>query len=629
MNGTQGPSDGMQEYNKRLVEYQIATACSVTLLVAFMQLGMGILRLGFLTIYLSDPLISGFTTGAAFHVLTSQVKHMFGLNPGRYYGAFKLIRTWIDLFTQIPQTNFGALITTVVCVIGLVLVKECINARFKDKLKMPVPIELIVVIVGTAVSHFAKFNERFDMKIVGSIPTGIPPPKAPPMNRMGEFVGDAFATAIVAFAITISMAKIFAKKHDYEVDSNQELIAGGIVNGVSSFFSCYVTAASLSRSLIQDTVGGVTQVVGLVSCVLILVVLLALGPLFESLPNCVLAAIILVALKGMFKQFTELHRLWNVCKVDFMVWLVTWACTVFLDVDLGLIIGVGFSLLTVVFRTQRPHTCILGRVAHTDLYRDVQMYNGLKEIPGVKIFRFEASLYYASREHFKDKLYEQTMCNPRKIKQQRVKIQRKIDNAIKDEKNKFKKSQKTKESTELTEFNREDFEIRIKGEYPMPSFEIHHIIIDCSTMGYIDSVGVTALTQTINEYKEADVTIFLAHCKGNVREMLHRAGFFDRHDRGMIFPTTHDAVLHALDNYQDVKADVISGGYSKVNEYNARMNGIHDVKVNPEVKVTPDVMDETPKLNGGPGSVEHVYNIVNEDEELRQRNNKTDSQTRL
>ncbi|XP_023932100.1 sulfate transporter-like isoform X2 [Lingula anatina] len=556
---TSGDSSGITSEELDNKKIEIATA--LTLLVGLWQITMGIFRMGFLTIYLSDALISGFTTGAACHVFTTQVKYVFGLHIPRSSEPFKIIKTYVSIFSNITKTNFAAVIISVTCILCLALVKECINARYRSRMKMPVPIELIVVVLGTLVSYLAKLHENFNVTVVGHIPTGIPAPKVPPTEHMGALIGDSFAVAIVAFSISVSMGKLLARKHDYEVTPNQELVAYGLMNIFSSFFNCFAACASLSRSLVQDNVGGRTQLAAVFSSVLILIVLLVLGPLFQTLPNAVLASIILVALKGMFLQFKDLKNLWHICKFDFAIWLVTWLAVVLLGVAMGLIIGVGFSLLTVVFRTQSPYTCLYGRVPHTDIYRDKTAYKVCKEIPGIKIFHFESALYYANAEHFRRKIFSQTGANPVTLKKARNKLeekQKKMEEKMKKEEEKNGKVHEngdamTQEgSVVLENCDVEEPPNDFKERTAALSFNIHHVIIDCSSVSYIDSGGVKMLSQVMSDYKEVGVAVFLAHCKRRVRKMFRKAGLHKKHEQDLLYITIHDAVIAALRSQHDL-----------------------------------------------------------------------------
>ncbi|KAK3583259.1 hypothetical protein CHS0354_011145 [Potamilus streckersoni] len=223
---------------------------------------LGVLRLGFITIYLTDALVGGFTTGAAVHVFTSQLQAVLQVKADRYSGAFKLIYTYRDFFERISTINWATVITSLVCIIVLHIVSNYVNPseKFKKISKVPVPIELIVVIFGTVASYFIQLEKGYGVYVVGDIPRGLPAPSVTQLVHIPDVIEDAVIIAIVVYAVSISMAKILAEKNDYAINPNQELIANAFCNIISSFFSCFVCAASLSRSLVQERVGGKTQV---------------------------------------------------------------------------------------------------------------------------------------------------------------------------------------------------------------------------------------------------------------------------------------------------------------------------------------------------------------------------------
>lgn len=149
---------------------------------------------------------------------------------------------------------------------------------------------------------------------------------------------------------------------------------------MGSFFACAPISASLSRSVVQETVGGATQLASYISCTLIAFVLLFIGPYFSSLPNSVLAAIIAVALKGMFLQFSDLFSMWKISKSDASVWLITFSSVIILDIDYGLMVGICTALLLLIVRNRAFEITLLGRIQDTDIYLDKTRY------PSVSIF---------------------------------------------------------------------------------------------------------------------------------------------------------------------------------------------------------------------------------------------------
>ncbi|XP_048589211.1 sulfate transporter [Nematostella vectensis] len=195
-------------------------AVTLALLVGIVQFLMGLLKLGFVAVYLSDPLISGFTTGAAILVLTSQVKNIFGISVPRYTGAFATVKTYIYMFEHITETVPGSLITGVVCII-LVYCLKLLDEKTRKYIKFPIPADLIAVILGTGITYGAETHKKYDVAVLGEIPKGFPPFSTPSLPLMETMIVDAIVIAIVVFATNVSLAKMFAQKNKYTIDPNQ------------------------------------------------------------------------------------------------------------------------------------------------------------------------------------------------------------------------------------------------------------------------------------------------------------------------------------------------------------------------------------------------------------------------
>ncbi|XP_032376700.1 solute carrier family 26 member 6 isoform X2 [Etheostoma spectabile] len=424
---------------------RVQIACSLTVLAGIFQILLGVVRFGFVVTYLSEPLVRGYTTGSACHVCVSQLKYLFGVTPARFTGPFSLIYTLVDVCRLLPETKVPELFVSLVALFVLILVKE-INACYRQKLPMPIPIEIVVIIAATIITHFCGLTSKYSIDVVGKIPSGLNAPQAPNATFFSDVIGDAFAVAIVSYAINISLGKTFALKHGYKVDSNQELIALGLCNTVGSFFQCYSVTSSLSRSLVQESTGGKTQVAGVISSIIVLITVLQIGSLFSDLPKAVLSTIVFVNLKGMFTQFMDVHILWKTNRVDLLVWLVTFTSTLLLNLDLGLAVSIGFSMLTVIFRTQLPRYSILGHVTGTALYLDTDTYKEAKEIPGIKIFRSSTTIYYANAEMYSEALQEKSGLEIGKLltamKKRDAKLKRKQEKEKKEAKMEAKKQRK-------------------------------------------------------------------------------------------------------------------------------------------------------------------------------------------
>ncbi|XP_040919980.1 solute carrier family 26 member 6 [Toxotes jaculatrix] len=424
---------------------RVQIACSLTVLAGIFQIVLGVVRFGFVVTYLSEPLVRGYTTGSACHVCVSQLKFLFGVTPSRFTGPLSLIYTLVDVCRLLPQTKVPELVVSLVALAVLIVVKE-INTCYRQKLPLPIPIELIVIIAATIITHFCGLRSTYSIDVVGEIPSGLKAPRAPDTSLFTKVIGDAFAVAIVGYAINISLGKTFALKHGYKVDSNQELVALGLSNTVGGFFQCYSVTSSLSRSLVQESTGGKTQVAGVISSIIVLITVLKIGALFEDLPKAVLSTIVFVNLKGMFKQFMDVPMLWKTNKADLLVWLVTFTSTILLNLDLGLAVSIGFSMLIFIFRTQLPRYSILGRVPGTDLYLDTDSYKEAKEIPGIKIFHSSTTIYYTNAEMYLEALQEKSGIEIGKLltakKKQDAKLKRKQETEKKKAKKEAKKQKK-------------------------------------------------------------------------------------------------------------------------------------------------------------------------------------------
>ncbi|XP_068568216.1 solute carrier family 26 member 6, like 1 [Cebidichthys violaceus] len=387
--------------------YRVQVAVATTVLGGLIQVVLGLVKFGFVETYLSEPLVRAYTTAAAAHAVVAQLKHIFGVSPTRFSGPFSLVYILKDVCMLLPRTHLPTLLVSAVSMAFLISAKE-LNSFLSPKLPVPIPVELITIVAGTLISTYTHLNSNYTISVVGEIPNGLSYPSVPDASLFGEVIGDAFALAMVGYAISISLGKTFALKHGYNVDSNQELVALGLSNAVGGFFQCFSVCASMSRSLIQETTGGKTQMAGVASALIVLVTILKLGPLFQELPTAVLAAVVFVNLKGMFKQYSDIVTLWKRSKIDLVVWLVTWVSTMLLNLDLGLAASIIFALMTVIFRTQLPTYSVLGNVPGTELYVDIETHGEAREIPGVTIFRSSATVYFANADLYLEALKEKS-----------------------------------------------------------------------------------------------------------------------------------------------------------------------------------------------------------------------------
>ncbi|XP_008640792.1 PREDICTED: chloride anion exchanger [Corvus brachyrhynchos] len=568
---------------------RVMVAASVTFLSGIVQLLLGIFRFGFIVIYLSQSLISGFTTAAAIHVLVSQLKFMFQLPVPGFNKPFGIIYTLESIFSQITETNVADLVTSLVVLLIVFVVKE-MNDRYKEKLPTPIPIELLVTVLAALVSHFVNFEEKFNVAVVGKLEEGFQTPVAPDVGILQNCIGDGISIAIVGFAVAFSVAKVYSIKHDYPLDGNQELIAFGLGNIVGGSFKGFASSTALSRSGVQESTGGKTQIAGIISSVIVLVVILAIGFLLAPLQKSVLASLALGNLKGMLMQFKEVGILWRKDKYDCVIWVVTFLSAVFLGLDIGLATAVAFQLLTVVIRSQIPSCTVLANVGRSNIYRNRKDYTDIYEPEGVKIFRCSSPIFFANIEFFREKLITAVGFNPLRVLRKRNKALRKIRKMLKKGElrvtpkglicmaNPMYESDEELDNNKIEELDQPtimtDLPIRINWSTDLPpgitvpQVNIHSIILDFSSVSFLDFSAVTVLRKTLKEFVRLNIDVYIAGAHEGLLDKLERSAFFDEEIKpSMFFLTIHDAVLHIL-----LKNDIASSPKLKLSEEKGRSN---------------------------------------------------------
>ncbi|XP_078206913.1 solute carrier family 26 member 6 isoform X12 [Callithrix jacchus] len=536
---------------------RVQVASTLSVLVGLFQVGLGLVHFGFVVTYLSEPLVRGYTTAAAVQVFVSQLKYVFELHLSSHSGPLSLIYTVLEVCWKLPDSKVGTMVTAAVAGVVLVLVK-LLNDKLQQQLPMPIPGELLTLIGATSISYGMDLKHRFKVSVVGNIPTGLVSPVAPNAQLFSKLMGSAFTIALVGFAIAISLGKIFALRHSYRVDSNQ------VAGAVSSFF--------------------------------ILLIIVKLGELFHDLPKAVLAAIVIVNLKGMLRQLSDICSLWKANRADLLIWLVTFIATILLNLDLGLVAAVIFSLLLVVVRTQRPHYSILGQVPDTDIYRDVAEYSEAKEVPGVKVFRSSATVYFANAEFYSDALKQRCGVDVDLLISQKKKLLKKQEQLKLKQLQKEKKLQKQATSSKDTSVsinvntsledmsnNVEDCKVMVSPGDKMedatasgqedskapdvstlkalglPQPDFHSLILDLSALSFVDTVCLKSLKNIFRDFREIEVEVYMAACHSPVVSQLEAGHFFDASvTKKHLFASVHDAVTFALQHPRPVPDSPVS-----------------------------------------------------------------------
>jgi high affinity sulfate transporter 1 len=339
-----------------------AYASAFVLVTGVVFLAAGLARLGFITQFLSKPVMDGFVTGLAIFVTVGQLNKLFGVPKPDGNTVEKLI----GIVRELPQANWTTFAVGAAALALLFLLPHW-NKRL--------PSGLIVVFGAIAASEILALGTSHGVATVGALPQGLPSFAVPrlPVTAYLVMVLPAIGVLLVAFSEALGVAQEFGQKHGYEVDANQELNAHAVANVASAVFGGLIAGGSMSASAVKEGAGARTQVTNLVTWIATVLTLLFLTPLFAPLPEAVLAALIINAVWHIIAS-RKLRRLRMESRTEFWFGALALAGVLFIDVLPGMIIGVVASLVFVVYRTSRPHVASLGRVpgipgAYSDLER--------------------------------------------------------------------------------------------------------------------------------------------------------------------------------------------------------------------------------------------------------------------
>jgi SulP family sulfate permease len=362
--------------------YLELTAALAILTGAVSALG-GVLRLGWITRFLSRPILLGYIVGSAVIIAWSQVGDFLGIR-GDGVGSF---------VRNVPKTHGWTLTVGVTAIVLTVAIRR-LGPRWPSYLVGMSAATLVVAVGGLADRGVAT---------VGTIPSGLPNVGLPDV-RLADLVsllGPAAAVAVLVYADSMLTARSLAKANDYEVDADQEFFALGAANAGSGLLGGFSANGSQSRSFVSLAAGASTQVANLVAGALVVLTLLFLTPLFERLPRAALAGVLLVAAAGLI-DVEELRRIWTLSRPDFWLAAMTAALVVGVGVLAGVAVAIVASLVHAALVPYRAHTAVLARVPGTARYEDADDVDRPHLVPGLIIYRFDASLYFANAQQFAD-----------------------------------------------------------------------------------------------------------------------------------------------------------------------------------------------------------------------------------
>ncbi|MDC6353115.1 MULTISPECIES: SulP family inorganic anion transporter [unclassified Robiginitalea] len=459
------------------IEEYIAMAVFLALFMGVLQLAFGLLRMGFLVNFLSRPVISGFTSAAAIIIGLSQLKHLLGVEIP---GSNRIQQLVSHAAAALPDTHLPTLglgLTGIALIVGM------------KKWVPRMPGSLAGVVAGTLAVFLLGWDQA-GVKIVGAVPAGLPEFGLPEldMERVSQLFPIALTLALIAYMEAISVGKAVEEKHGKNrIDANQELRALGLSNILGSFFQSYPTTGGFSRTAVNDQNGAQTPLASVFSALVVGATLLFLTPLFHYLPNAILAAVIMVAVFGLI-DLKYPRELWKNRKDEFILLLATFALTLGLGIVEGILLGVLFSLLLLVYRISKPHIAILGRIRGTDYFKNINRFSeDIEEFPEFLILRFDGQLFFGNKDYFRKELVKHT---------------------------------------------------RQKGP------DLKFVILNAEAISYIDSSAVYMLRALIRDLRRDGIRLLLAGAIGPTRDILFSSGLAEEIGRENQFVRTFEAFEH-------------------------------------------------------------------------------------
>ena len=450
----------------------VGYALLLALMVGAIQLVLGLVRGGAVVKFLSHAVISGFTSAAAIIIGLSQFKNLTGADVGRHENIFSL---FADVGRNIGSVHLTTLAIGVASVASLLLLRR-VHPR--------IPGALVVVIASTLAVYVLGLNEH-GVGIVGNVPSGLPTLSAPEVDltALRTLLPVALTVSFVGYMESIAVAQSIAAREKERVGPNQEMRALGVANIGAAFFGGYPVTGGFSRSAVNYQAGARTGLASIITAGLIAVTLLLFTDLFFYLPRAVLGAIVIVAVAGLV-DLKQVKHLYRIRRTDAASLIVTFAATLTLGVELGIILGIAFSLAIFIWRSAHPHTAEMGYLPDENVFRNVRRYPKAETYEEAVILRIDESLYFANSAFLEDRIRDALHERP----------------------------------------------------------AVKWIILDFWAVNDMDAVAIETLQDLMIQYRATERRFMFAGVKGPVRDLMMRAGW----DRLVGKDMWHMSVQHAL-----------------------------------------------------------------------------------
>jgi high affinity sulfate transporter 1 len=453
---------------------KVTLAALLAVIVGIVVIAAGVARLGFLTDLLSAPVRIGYLNGIAIIVGVGQLPKLFGFSVSGD-SMVEEARAFVEGVRD-GQTVPAALAIGIASLILILLVR-----RWRPH----VP-GIFIAVVGATVISAALDLQASGVKVVGTLPTGLPPFSIP-LVSLGDvlaLIPAALGIALVAATDTSVLSRTFAIRRHEEVDSDRELIALGGANFATGLFSGMPVSSSASRTPVAEAAGAQTQLTGVVGALAIAALLVFFPGLLAALPQSVLAAVVISAALTLV-DIPFMVRLWRIGSAEFWLALASFLGVAFVGVIQGVFLAVGLSLLAFVRRAWAPHDAILGRADGVKGYHDLTFYPEAKQVPGLLLYRFDAPLFFA---------------------------------------------------------NADVFRARLRSRIGAAAQPVHWVVIAAEPITDVDTTAASVLDDLVEELDSRGITLAFAELKDPVRERLRRYGALELVPGEHIYPTVGTAV---------------------------------------------------------------------------------------
>jgi high affinity sulfate transporter 1 len=383
----------------------VVLASAMAIVSGIVCVGAGLARLGFVTELLSKPIRYGYMNGIALTVLLSQLPKLLGFSA-RTEGPLRQI--WAIASGVLEgKTNVAALVVGASTLALILLLQR----------RPRIPAILIAVVAATLAVDGFDLAARAGISVLGPLSRGLPVPSLPLIGAddLASVLIGGLAVALVSFADTSVLSRVYAARMRTPVDPNQEMVGLGIANVAAGFVQGFPISSSASRTPVAEAAGARTQLAGVVGALAIALLLVAAPTVLQNLPSTALAAVVIAAAIGLV-EVADLRRIYRIQRWEFWLSMTCFASVAVFGAVPGIGIAVVIAVIEFLWDGWRPHSAVLGRVERVKGYHDISRYPQASRIPGLVLFRWDAPLFFANAELFRDRVLGAVASSPTPVR---------------------------------------------------------------------------------------------------------------------------------------------------------------------------------------------------------------------